>query len=142
IVDGGRPLEELALLPAGPLREPPAALGRAGLVVVRGEGPPPAAWRGPVVRVRDEAVGLVRQPGGERLPLEALRGRSVTLVAAIARPERFAAFAAALGARSVEERFFRDHHLFSARDLRDAPAEILTTEKDAVRLPGSTPALV
>jgi tetraacyldisaccharide 4'-kinase len=140
IVDAGA--EALDLLPAGPLREPPSSLARAHLVVLRGEGPPPPTWSGPVVRVADEAFGLHRHPGGEALGLEALRGRQVTLVAGIARPERFAALARALGAEPVEERFFPDHHFFSPRDLADPRAEILVTEKDAVRLPAGLEALV
>lgn len=142
LVDGGREPAALALLPAGPLREPVRALGRAGLLVLRGDGPPPRAWRGPFVRVVDEALGLRVLPGGELLPLASLREREVSLCAGLARPERFAALVALVGARSVEERFFPDHHPFTASDLAGLRGELLTTEKDAVRLPPGVRALV
>lgn len=143
LVDGGSRLEDARLLPAGPLREPlgPALL-RTHAVVVRGEGPPPPGYSGPWLRVVDEAAGLWRHPQGAALPLEELCGRPVALVAGIARPERFAAMARALGAEVIEERFFSDHHRFRPADLAGAPAEILTTAKDAVRLPWGVAALV
>lgn len=142
IVDGGRSLEALALLPAGPLREPATGLRRAHVLVVRGPGPPPPSWRGPIVRVIDEAAGLTRHPEGAALPLESLAGRRVSLLAGIARPGRFVALARACGAVVVEERFFPDHHPYTPDDLAGSLAEILTTEKDAVRLPSGTKALV
>jgi tetraacyldisaccharide 4'-kinase len=142
VVEGGRSLEALDLLPAGPLREPASGLRRAHLLVVRGSGPAPAGWPGPVVRVVDEAAGLLQHPQGSPLPLESLAGRRVSLVAGIARPGRFAALARAQGAQLVEERFFPDHHPFTIGDLAGLRAAILTTEKDAVRLPPGTEALV
>jgi tetraacyldisaccharide 4'-kinase len=68
----------------------------------------------------------------------------VFLVAGIARPERFEADIAAAGWEIAGMLRFRDHHPFSARDVRRigaqakaaAAAIILTTEKDAVRLAG------
>jgi tetraacyldisaccharide 4'-kinase len=64
-------------------------------------------------------------------------------VAGVARPERFFAALRELGWDVARELVFRDHHWFTARDLdavRRAAAEtdadvVMTTEKDAVRLP-------
>jgi tetraacyldisaccharide 4'-kinase len=142
LVEAGVAPSALALLPAGRLREAAGGLARAHLLVVRGEGPLPVGWSGPVIRVRDEAMAMARHPGGERTPLEALQGRRVTLLAALARPERFAALARSLGAEVVEERFFRDHHPFREGEVAEPKAEILTTEKDAVRLPRGAQAWV
>ncbi len=64
-------------------------------------------------------------------------------VAGIARPQRFVAALRAQGHDVAGEVVFRDHHWFTAGDIerieqlaRDAGARwIVTTEKDAVRLP-------
>jgi tetraacyldisaccharide 4'-kinase len=65
----------------------------------------------------------------------------VLAVAGIARPERFFRDLGANGWNVVETMSFRDHHPFSARDVRrigeaarSARATVLMTEKDAVRL--------
>jgi tetraacyldisaccharide 4'-kinase len=68
--------------------------------------------------------------------------REVTLLAGIARPERFRALVESHGARVVEARFFADHHVFSASDVAAPRAPLLTTEKDATRLPPGTSAWV
>jgi tetraacyldisaccharide 4'-kinase len=155
-LDAERPWGSGRLVPAGPLREPPDALGRAHLVVLTG-GPPAA----PVERdVRARAPGAVLAWGthrpedlldlatGESVPLAALAGRAVLAFAGIARPDRFAATLAGAGGRLRAQVAFPDHHPYAAGDLRDlaarardAGAEVLvTTEKDAVRLP-PTPGL-
>ena len=66
--------------------------------------------------------------------------------AGIARPERFFLALRAHGWDVARELIFRDHHWFTARDVetieraaREAGASaIITTEKDAVRLPAET----
>jgi tetraacyldisaccharide 4'-kinase len=66
----------------------------------------------------------------------------VFAVAGIARPERFFSDVSSAGWHLVGSMSFRDHHRFSAADVRriaDAAravgaAMILTTEKDGVRL--------
>ncbi len=66
----------------------------------------------------------------------------VFLVTGIARPERFEADVAAAGWHIAGSLAFRDHHPFSARDVKRLTAAaqaarcaiVLTTEKDAVRL--------
>jgi tetraacyldisaccharide 4'-kinase len=68
---------------------------------------------------------------------------SAYLLSGIARPERFAGDARGLGVDVLRHRAFADHHRFSAAELERAVAEaralgaaaILTTAKDAVRLP-------
>jgi tetraacyldisaccharide 4'-kinase len=66
----------------------------------------------------------------------------VFVVTGIARPERFVSDLASVGWTVAGTLMFRDHHRFTARDLRRIAAAarqaassiILTTEKDAVRL--------
>jgi tetraacyldisaccharide 4'-kinase len=152
-------------LPAGRLREGPAALARADLVLLtRLEA-----------ASEDELVALEARLGRERTlrvgrrlagwtPLEdsaAARDAAAEparaaqaappargfLLAAIARPERFERDVAAAGIAVVGRAFFRDHHRFRERELRAvaeqacrAGAEaILTTAKDAVRLEAAGP---
>jgi tetraacyldisaccharide 4'-kinase len=68
-------------------------------------------------------------------------GRFVAF-AGIGRPEKFYATARALGLDIAATRDFPDHHLFNQDDLEllrlmaeEQGAQLLTTEKDAVRLP-------
>jgi tetraacyldisaccharide 4'-kinase len=77
------------------------------------------------------------------LGADALRGRRVLLLAGIARPDGFRRTVAAMGAERVAERIFPDHHRFAPADLDEALRAadaarcelVVTTEKDAVRLP-------
>lgn len=145
LVDGRGPARATEhLLPWGRRREGDAALARAHVVCVRGDGSPPdglpAGTR--IVRVRDALLDVVVWPEERVEPLSFVRERDVTLVAGIARPERFEAAVVALGARVVERRFFRDHHVFAASELVGLRAPLCTTEKDAVRLPAGTRAWV
>jgi len=133
------------LIPWGPLREPPSALARASLVWVRSADRPvplPALPAGlPVVGARHAPSELVAPEGGIR-PLSALAGRRVVGFCGIARPSSFDRTLAGLGAEVLSVRAFPDHHAFRPADLADlktsaigAGAELVTTEKDAVRLP-------
>ena len=83
-----------------------------------------------------------RALGGDRDSVVVPSNSRVFVVTGIARPERFAADILSVGwdiSGSIE---FRDHHRFTARDVRRIAAEakatgsmiVLTTEKDAVRL--------
>ena len=136
-------------LPAGRLREFASAAGRADLVLVAEDTAAPAAW--PPERVftlRRRVVGFVGVDGQDRHP----PGR-VYLLSGIARPGRFAHDAAAHGLQVLHHRAFPDHHRFTAAEVGAACAEasalgaeaVLTTAKDAVRLPAgpwSPPLLV
>ena len=70
----------------------------------------------------------------------------VFAVAGIARPERFFADLTSAGWNVVGTRSFRDHHRFSKADIahvasaakKAKAAIVLTTDKDAVRLPANT----
>ncbi|MGC3996063.1 MAG: tetraacyldisaccharide 4'-kinase [Anaeromyxobacter sp.] len=152
VIDAGNPFGNGHLLPRGPNREPPAALARAGLVwLSRADGAEPArlealralaleaTGHGPV-ESRHAPVDVTDGRLAERFGVEALRGRAVALLSGIARPAAFRRTVEALGARVVDERRFGDHHRFTDRELRGAlsgaGAElVVTTEKDAVRLP-------
>lgn len=131
------------LLPAGPLREPATALGRADAVVLLGDEPGAASvpFGALGVRARVCATALVRSVAEDPGPdPRALAGRRVVAVAAIARPGRFVRELERLGADVVARVLRRDHHLYGEADLAAiesaaAAADlVVTTEKDLVKL--------
>lgn len=154
LLDVADPLGNGRLLPAGPLREPPAALSRAGVVLLTGgtaSDPVPAETRRLVetrapgarcLRAWTETGGVARLGAGEGEDgPPALCGRAVWAVAGIARPGRFTALLAAAGADLRGTSFHPDHHPFTGEDVRRAAEDAaragavpVTTEKDAVRL--------
>jgi tetraacyldisaccharide 4'-kinase len=160
VLDAANPFGNGRLLPAGPNREPRAALRRAGLVwLSRVDQAEPAGLdalralareatgRDPV-ESRHAPVEVVDGALGRAFGVEALRGRRVLLLAGIARPGGFRRTLAALGAEVGAEAVFPDHHRFAAADVEGAfqAAEaarcelVVTTEKDAVRLPAGAAA--
>ena len=74
----------------------------------------------------------------------ALKGRDIAAFAGIGRPEKFFAALEAIGLRLVQRTGFADHHRYTVAELdrlvaraRAAHAVLVTTPKDAVRLPAS-----
>jgi tetraacyldisaccharide 4'-kinase len=146
VVDGESGLGNGRVFPAGPLRAPLAAqLARAQAVIVVGAGQAgeraAAAARSAGVPVLQAT--LVPDPAAAR----SLAKKRVLAFAGIARPEKFFATLAAVGADVAARRAFPDHYRFSARDadalLAAAQAEglqLVATEKDRVRMQGN-PAL-
>jgi tetraacyldisaccharide 4'-kinase len=131
------------VIPAGPLREPVSdGLARADLVLAIGTPEARAAL------VADwPEVAALPQIGGEIGPLATgmdWRGLRCVAFAGIGRPEKFFATLAGLGAEIVARHPFGDHARYGPRILARLEAEALgqgaqlvTTEKDAVRLPPS-----
>ena len=130
----GRPM------PAGLLRERPAALVRADFVLLsarNGAALPPGLDPARTLRWHRRSLGFVSAFGLARpMPPRAF------VVSAIAAAERVAADLSALGCRVVGQALFRDHHRFTAGELESAAAAaraaaadaVVTTEKDAVRM--------
>ncbi len=125
--------------PAGPLRVPLARQWPhvTGLVLI-GEGAAGAA-----VAAEAQARGLpVHRARLEPDAPDAFAGRRVFAFAGIGRPEKFFGTLAAAGAEIVGRRPFPDHHPFRQAELASlaeaaerAGAALVTTEKDALRLP-------
>jgi tetraacyldisaccharide 4'-kinase len=131
-----------AVLPSGRLREALDAACSADCLLVPGSDEDAARVsaafeRTPVFRVTHHYERL--QPLGSPLTT----GNRVAAVAGIGRPQRFFTALREQGYEVVRELPFPDHHWYSARDLdriraaaHDSGADIVvTTEKDAVRLP-------
>jgi len=148
LLDSGRPFGNERLLPAGTLREPVAALARAGLVLVTRSEPDqrhPEIERivrrhngyAPILRCGHRRLGFFDSSGHEVEP-----PRRALVFCGIGNP---AAFRADVEAQGVEIAGFearRDHQRYLVSDLKrlDARAAALssvlvTTEKDRVRLP-------
>ena len=129
VVDGESGFGNGRMIPAGPLREPVAqGLSRADAVVIMGNGDPDLGdYKGPVLRARLVAEG------------DAFRGRRVFAFAGIGRPAKFLSSLKEAGAIVTGTRFFADHHAYrdgeiAALKARAGDAELVTTEKDLVRL--------
>ena len=126
------------LLPAGRLREPLASLRRADAVVLT-SGASASAFP-----LHQKLVWKVRRG---IIPTN-VPSRPVVFCG-IARPQNFATQLRTAGIEPVAEAFYRDHHAYSAQDIRDlldlrqrSEADgFVTTEKDAVNLGGYLAAL-
>jgi tetraacyldisaccharide 4'-kinase len=148
-----RPWGNGRLLPAGPLREPLAALARADLVVTVADRADAEAGEvertveryapgTPVLAAAYTPVECVEADRMRQRALQTLAGVRVVAFAGIAAPGTFGLTLAGLGMAVADLQVFADHYWYSADDLRrlEARAEALgaealvTTEKDWVRL--------
>lgn len=126
------------LLPAGPLRQPPAPLMADQLVVYNAARPSTALPGFVAERRLAGAVTLADWWAGKPAQMDALlalRERAGLLaIAGVARPQRFFDMLAGLGL-SVETLALPDHADFADLPWPADARGILLTEKDAVKLP-------
>jgi len=155
VLDAGDPWGNGHCLPRGPNREPPEALSRAGLVWLThadraGAGALAAlrelarrrTGRDPV-ESRHAPQGLLDASLTRAFGLDSLGGRRVAILSGVARPGSVRQTVESLGAKVVLRRDYPDHHTFTLAEVDEAlqaaaaagAAWLLTTEKDAVRLP-------
>ena len=125
------------LLPAGPLREPlPARVPARSLVLYNAAAPSTALPGWIARRSLSGAVALAdwwRGQPGRAETLAALAVRTVVAAAGIAQPQRFFAMLRAVGLR-IDELPLSDHHDYAALPWPPGTADVVVTEKDAVKL--------
>jgi tetraacyldisaccharide 4'-kinase len=120
------------LLPAGRLREPISSLRRADAIVLT------------------EEIESSQLPAGKfvwricrslEIPASSSM-RNPIVFCGIARPQKFTAELRALGIQPIAEKFYRDHHRYTERDIHDLlevrdrhkADGFIATEKDAINL--------
>ncbi|MFQ5623008.1 MAG: tetraacyldisaccharide 4'-kinase [Paracoccaceae bacterium] len=141
VIDAGQGFGNGRVVPAGPLREPVAAgLARAGLVLTIGSQEERAR-----VHADWPELSAIPEMTGRLEPLRTgmdWRRTRLFAFAGIGRPEKFFATLRALGADVAGTRALADHAPLSPRlmkrldsEARAMSAQLVTTEKDSVRLP-------
>jgi len=126
------------LLPAGPLREPMPRAAGARQIVLYNAASPTTPWAGFLGTRSFGGVSPLaawwRGEAPERDTLAALRGRDLLAVAGLARPGRFFDMLRAAGL-TIRELTLEDHHDFAELPWPSSTADVIVTEKDAVKLP-------
>jgi len=153
LIDRQSPFGNEHLLPRGTLREPPQNLQRAThIFLTKCDGRDNSDLIARIRRYNRTAdlIECAHRPKhlrnfvtGETKPLEFLRGLRVGSLCGIAVPESFEEALRSLDAEIELSKSYADHHRYSAREIesfirrcarREVDA-IITTEKDAVRIP-------
>ncbi|MFO1058986.1 MAG: tetraacyldisaccharide 4'-kinase [Dongiaceae bacterium] len=138
VIDGAQGFGNGRILPAGPLREPPArGLARADAVLLIGPDRHAIAARLP------PGLPLFRAELVLQLPADLAR-RPLLAFAGIGRPEKFFAALEAAGATVAGRARFPDHHPYTEAEIaalaaqaRRSGSALVTTDKDLVRVPAA-----
>ena len=157
LVDKTNPFGNGFLLPRGVLREPIKHLQRASYVFLTKSNGVRDTELEELIQKHNPGVDIIecahrpqylqRFDSDERQPLTHLQGKRVGAFSGIATPESFEKFLKDLGATLGCTRRFLDHYRFNYEDFVSIFSEaleqrvdyIVTTEKDAVRLPEHLP---
>src|SRR6478736_6583562 len=153
LIDRQAPFGNEYLLPRGTLREPPGNLKRASYIFITkstGESNQELVDRirrynrtAEVIECSHKPLHLQNVFTGEQLPLQRLRDTYIGALSGIAAPESFEGGLIRLGARIELAKRYTDHHRYSEAELQSFITRcirrdlemIVTTEKDAVRIP-------
>jgi tetraacyldisaccharide 4'-kinase len=136
VIDGAAGFGNRHLLPAGPLREPlHDAFARTDAVIIIGDD-----RRGVTKQIH---AGIPVFSGHAVFDASDLsQDKSYVAFAGLGRPDKFFDTLKYLGANIRAERPFSDHHLYTSHDINELmllaekhQAQLITTEKDAVKLP-------
>jgi len=154
VIDGSNPFGNGTLLPRGILREPLSSLKRAHLFCLTrvDQSHQLEHLRVQLRRINPNArlIETVHRPrrlrtlrSEQELPLAFLEGRKIFALSSLGNPDSFERTLEGLGAEIVGRARYRDHHDYTAEDLKAAWQQakdlrsegIVTTEKDVVRFP-------
>ena len=150
LLDASRPLQEERLLPAGLLREPLSAMGRANLVVFTRTEVMPGTSEAieklsqfPVFSAATRLLGFRRHGSGIQLQsIEEIGGGPFHAFCGLGNPQAFFRDLQTWGLTICGRTIFRDHHLYARRDVltiqedgtKAGAKAFVTTEKDAQNL--------
>ena len=154
LIDVTAPFGRGELLPLGRLREPLASLARAdALLLTRAE--PWERWEGlqeqlrrynadaPIFFARFELAAWVDALTGAEQPVTALASACAVAFCGVGNPDSFWRAVENTGLNTSRRLRYRDHHRYSAADVRDIlevtrranATALVTTEKDVINLP-------
>lgn len=155
-IDATNPFGNGCVIPAGSMREGLGGLKRAGVFLITKVDLAQDKWRlgdlkkklkrlnpgAVIVESIHRAEYLYKLTDEQLVDIEALKNKNIALVSAIGDPDSFGKTISNLGLEFKKHFIFRDHHLYSEKDLkkiddycnRDKINTIITTEKDAVKL--------
>lgn len=152
LIDATNPFGGGHLLPAGRLREPKSALGRADLIVITRSERAPAVEaavrresKAPIFYARTKLDGIRRFADGQGSgAVTAEEMGPAFAFCGIGNPDAFVADLRGWGVKVAGSKFFRDHHRYTAEDdvaiLRGAEVSgaraLICTEKDLYNLHG------
>lgn len=152
LLDASRPLHEEHLLPAGLLREPLSAMGRANLVVFTRTEVMPGTSEAieklsqfPVFSAATRLLGFRRYGSGVQLQsIEEIGGGPFHAFCGLGNPQAFFRDLQTWSLTICGRTVFRDHHLYTRRDVltiqeggaKAGAKAFVTTEKDAQNLSG------
>ena len=152
LVDKTNPFGNGHMLPRGVLREPASHISRADFIFLTKSDGDSAAVReqirgynktAEIIECRHAPRILKDVWSREELPLEWLKGKTLTTLSGIAVPQGFENSLRKLGARVIWCERYADHHRYDSSEIiyalnktADLHADaLITTEKDAVRFP-------
>ncbi|MBG31278.1 MAG: tetraacyldisaccharide 4'-kinase [Opitutae bacterium] len=155
LIDQTNPFGNECLLPRGILREPIRNISRASYVFLTKSDKPPDLDLVDLIKRHNSEAKLIRcthKPcffmevnGDEKRELDYFKGLPTAVFCGIAMPGGFERFIADQGADVRYRRRFLDHHRYTIGELKrlidranaNGAEMIVTTEKDAVRIPKS-----
>jgi len=153
LIDALAPFGGGEVFPLGRLREPPAALIRAGVIVITRSESERGTYnlqlalrryntRAPIFRARTVPESWTDLATGREIPARDLPFDRVGAFCGLGNPASFQATFDMLGIRPVDLVTFGDHHRYDARELRSLAHQFcaakaqaaITTEKDTINL--------
>ena len=153
LVDRTKPFGNNHVLPRGILREPPKNIKRAGFIFItksNGDGAEELRKKlrelNPTAEISEcchRPKHLVNVYTRDRKPLSILQGMPIIALSGIASPKGFEDELGHLGSQVLFHQTYADHHRYNQQEIIDlingaleqGAQAIITTEKDAVRMP-------